>query len=159
MKSLFLISLINSCLLMMSSHPVLLMTFILSQTMIVCLISWLYLSVSWFAFVLFLIFLGGLMVLFIYITSLASNEMMKIEAKNFLATLIFLASSLLMMSYFMNSQSTENSIFNSTTKNFFSMYSASASFLILASMIYLLLTLIVVVKISDKFNAPIKNLV
>merc|ERR1712198_806681 len=57
------------------SHPLAIGLALLSQTILICLITGLSSSSFWFSYILFLIFLGGILVLFIYVTSLASNEM------------------------------------------------------------------------------------
>ena len=48
---------------------------------------------------------------------------------------------------------------NASNKLFYNMYNLNFRFLILFSIIYLLLTLIIVVKIANQKNAPIKNLI
>ena len=46
---------------------------LLIQTILVSIISGLITKTFWFSYILFLVFLGGILVLFIYVTSLASN--------------------------------------------------------------------------------------
>jgi len=142
-----------------SSHPIILITLIFLQTSCLCLIGWVKLKISWFSYVLFLIFLGGLIVLFIYITSLASNELIPLKISNgaIIVLVIFLFSWIIFNSpniqQFFNYQS-EN-IF----KTFNFMYRSNSIILTLTTIVYLLLTLIIVVKISNKFDAPIKNII
>jgi len=44
------------------------------QTLLVALISGLIIDRFWFSYILVLIFLGGILILFIYVAALASNE-------------------------------------------------------------------------------------
>nr|YP_009480519.1 NADH dehydrogenase subunit 6 [Cryptopygus terranovus]APX54991.1 NADH dehydrogenase subunit 6 [Cryptopygus terranovus] len=153
-----LLSFMISNLYLISSHPVMLMMLILIQATLICLISWLYLKFSWFAYILFLVFLGGLMVLFIYITSLASNELMKYDLSSFTmaAVILFMVSTLVFFNW--NGCSLDLMMFNKSINYFSGMYSLPTFTLIGLTMIYLLFTLIVVVKVSNKFDAPIKNI-
>lgn len=130
------------------------MGLILTQALIICAVSWRVLKISWFSYILFLIFLGGLIVLFIYITSLASNEAIAINSSKtpiyFILILLLIAGA----SFSLNPQLKFNTI---TLEPLQIIYSVSSVTLISVSMIYLLLTLIIVVKITSKFEAPIKN--
>jgi len=72
---------INS-ILVIRFHPVIILILILIQSTILCLIIWIYLNSSWLSYILFLIFLGGLIVLFMYITRLASNEKFELRLTN-----------------------------------------------------------------------------
>nr|YP_001798477.1 NADH dehydrogenase subunit 6 [Cryptopygus antarcticus]ABS57575.1 NADH dehydrogenase subunit 6 [Cryptopygus antarcticus] len=158
-KLMFISSVFSSMMIMSSSHPVAIMAYILMQTIIVCLMAWMFLKTSWFSFILFLVFLGGLMVLFIYITSLASNEMIKLNLNNMLLTLFTTVGVVMIMMSYLNHQMELKMDLLNQTKTFFNMYSFESLTMTGLAMIYLLLTLIVVVKISNKFNAPIKNLI
>lgn len=56
------------------NHPIMLMLAILAQVTLSAVTLYLTNPTSWASLILFLIYVGGLIVLFIYITSLASNE-------------------------------------------------------------------------------------
>ena len=135
------------------------MAYILVQTIIVCLIAWLFLKTSWFSFILFLVFLGGLIVLFIYITRLASNEIIKLNLNNMLITLFTTMALVIIIIKYLNHQIDLKIDLLNQTKTFFNIYSFESLTITGLAIIYLLLTLIVVVKISNKFNATIKNLI
>lgn len=55
-------------------HPVALGLTLILHTLLISGVTGLAVGNFWFSYVLFLVFLGGVLVLFIYITSLASNE-------------------------------------------------------------------------------------
>lgn len=152
------LSLITRCLYISSSHPVILIIFILIQTVVLCLILWLKFKIRWFSYIIFLIFLGGLMVLFIYITSLASNELILISINSIFYSVIFCSLLIFFIILSFNLQDNYN-IFNFNFKSFHLIYSIRRSRLVILTIIYLLLTLIIVVKISNKFDAPIKNMI
>ena len=139
------------------SHPVIFISLILLQTVILRISIWITSSCSWFSFILFLIFLGGLIVLFIYITSLASNELLTHNMHTLnIYSLISITS--LWMILFNNKNlerihHKENNILNF----FIDIYSESLINIITLVIVYLLLTLIIAVKISNKKEAPIKS--
>lgn len=58
-------------------HPITIGITLLIQTVIVRIITLLLFSNSWFSYIIFLILIGGLLILFIYITRIASNEKFK----------------------------------------------------------------------------------
>jgi hypothetical protein len=99
------------------------------------------------------------MVLFIYITRLASNEKIKINLKHLSLALIVAALIGVLGSRGANYQIERIINIINQNKIFFNIYSLESFILVALTILYLLLTLIVVVKVSNKFNAPIKNLI
>nr|AEZ51422.1 NADH dehydrogenase subunit 6 [Cnaphalocrocis medinalis] len=154
-------------------HPLSMELMILIQTLLVCLISSIMLSTYWFSYILFLTFLGGLLVLFIYITSIASNEMFKISfnMKIFFFTCIFIIFNISIFN--LNNLMWLNfNINNLELKNFFNMFLFmnnenkinlsklynNQTFLMMTMMIiYLFITLIAVVKITNIFYGPLRS--
>lgn len=138
------------------THPVGFLILILRQALLVCLVSWALIKSRWFSFIIFLIFLGGLIVLFVYITRLASNELIySLQFESIPLIIITLAAPIL---FTLISNTESITIYSSSPeKTFFLIYSPRFAVLILFSMVYLLLTLIIVVKIADQFDAPIKT--
>ena len=67
----------TSILFLRLSHPLAIGLGLLFQTILICCTTGLSNISFWFSYILFLIFLGGILVLFIYVTSLASNEIFK----------------------------------------------------------------------------------
>nr|YP_010620301.1 NADH dehydrogenase subunit 6 [Thereuonema tuberculata]WAX37251.1 NADH dehydrogenase subunit 6 [Thereuonema tuberculata] len=142
------------------SHPLSILVVIISQTMILAvLVSMLNMS-YWFSYILFLIFLGGMLVLFIYIASLASNEIflktslfkiVKIFTIPFLASLLLLYNSKNLFSYSIVPQNIDiNLIIN---KFYIQNY-----LLTLLLILYLLITLFAVVKITKFNKGPLRSM-
>nr|YP_010403054.1 NADH dehydrogenase subunit 6 [Plutella porrectella]UQV94861.1 NADH dehydrogenase subunit 6 [Plutella porrectella] len=154
------------------NHPMSMGMMILIQSMMTCLISGMMINSYWFSYILFLTFLGGLLVLFIYMSSIASNEIFKISM-NYL--IIFLTIMMLNFSasiYFMHNLNWMNFSFNSETTKFFStffffnneekinlskLYNNQTFLMMLMMIIYLLITLLAVVKITNIFYGPIRS--
>nr|AMH85692.1 NADH dehydrogenase subunit 6 [Paralucilia sp. ACMJ-2016] len=149
-------------------HPLAMGLTLLIQTTLVCLTSGLMTKSFWFSYILFLVFLGGMLVLFIYVTSLASNEMFTFSIKLLfislsilfvmIITLFFMDKNILLQYQNleiksicdMNSYLTENSL--SLNK----LYNYPTNLLTILLMNYLLITLIAVVKITKLFKGPLR---
>lgn len=69
------------------THPIALGVNILLQTALISLLIGLNLPSFWLRYILFLVFIGGILVLTIYVVRLASNEIISINFKNFLWSL------------------------------------------------------------------------
>nr|YP_009002575.2 NADH dehydrogenase subunit 6 [Cherax preissii] len=148
------------------SHPLSMGLTLLIQTILICILSGLFNASFWFSYILFLIYLGGMLILFIYISSLASNENFKINFKFMALIPILLLISLLLIltdpmiypSKFFNSSTfmiLENKInFSYLTSG--PIYSLPSTLLTFFMILYLLLTLIVVVNIINISSSPLR---
>nr|QNN85700.1 NADH dehydrogenase subunit 6 [Bengalia sp. DZ-2020] len=149
-------------------HPLAMGLTLLIQTTLVCLITGLMTKSFWFSYILFLVFLGGMLVLFIYVTSLASNEMFTFSIKLMFISLMILLLMITTM-FFMDKnllllyQNLENSsLYNLNTyimENSLSLnklYNYPTNLLTILLMNYLLVTLIAVVKITKLFHGPLR---
>nr|AWV83351.1 NADH dehydrogenase subunit 6 [Muda kuroiwae] len=75
-------------------HPLSMGFILLIQTLLCCITSMIYMNNYLFSYMMFLIFVGGMLVLFMYMSSIASNEKftfsMKLLLMNVFMMLIFL---------------------------------------------------------------------
>nr|YP_009560244.1 NADH dehydrogenase subunit 6 [Oxysarcodexia terminalis]QAA79142.1 NADH dehydrogenase subunit 6 [Oxysarcodexia terminalis] len=149
-------------------HPLAMGLTLLIQTTLICLTSGLMTKTFWFSYILFLVFLGGMLVLFIYVTSLASNEMFSFSIKLMITAMIMFTLSIMILFFIdkniimqytnmeiksifdMNSYMMENSL--SLNK----LYNYPTNLLTIMLMNYLLITLIAVVKITKLFKGPLR---
>nr|YP_009058486.1 NADH dehydrogenase subunit 6 [Scathophaga stercoraria]AIL95208.1 NADH dehydrogenase subunit 6 [Scathophaga stercoraria]UJG45472.1 NADH dehydrogenase subunit 6 [Scathophaga stercoraria] len=149
-------------------HPLAMGLTLLIQTTLVCLMSGLMTKSFWFSYILFLVFLGGMLVLFIYVTSLASNEMFSFSIKLlFISLMIF---SIMMITLFfidknnllnysnmeVQSISNMNSYLMENSLSLNKLYNYPTNLLTILLMNYLLITLIAVVKITNLFKGPLR---
>lgn len=128
-------------------------------------------SSFWFSYILFLVFLGGILVLFIYITSLASNELFYTPIKSLIiiiASIIFILSiSTVTDPYFWNifTKNTDliaidlipNIPYTEATPHLTKLYNKPNHLITLILVNYLFLTLIVIVKITNIFQGPLRQ--
>nr|UDF87494.1 NADH dehydrogenase subunit 6 [Loxostege aeruginalis] len=155
------------------NNPLSMGLMILIQTLLTCMMSGMIIKTYWFSYILFLTFLGGLLVLFIYVSSIASNEMFKTSFFMNMYFMINISIILLISILFMNNLSWMNLNNNNLEmNNFFNMFLFfnnenkinlsklynNQTFLIMIMLImYLFITLIAVVKITNIFYGPLRS--
>nr|YP_009175535.1 NADH dehydrogenase subunit 6 [Ruidocollaris obscura]ALG66400.1 NADH dehydrogenase subunit 6 [Ruidocollaris obscura] len=152
------------------NHPLAMTLTIILQTLFICLTISNLSQTFWFSYILFLIFLGGMLVLFIYITSLAANEFFPSLFKFILLLILiftliliinsFIDSSLLnIFSFNMETQTLTSStlMYNEPLYSLIKLYNLPTNFLTLMLITYLLITLIIVVKITNIYLGPLRQ--
>nr|YP_009938377.1 NADH dehydrogenase subunit 6 [Lethe syrcis]QNU07796.1 NADH dehydrogenase subunit 6 [Lethe syrcis] len=160
-----------SILMFFINHPISMGLLILMQTLFITLLLGMLINSYWFSYILFLVFLGGLLVLFIYVSSIASNEIMNISFINkFFIFIPFLVLFLIIL--FKNNLNWLNLSFNEDMTNFmnmflfsynenninlFKLYNKQTYLLMITMIIYLFITLIAVVKITNIFFGPLRS--
>nr|QQP21486.1 NADH dehydrogenase subunit 6 [Tipula melanomera gracilispina] len=165
-------SLIISYLFTQMKHPLSMGFILLIQTFTISLITGSFTKTFWFSYILFLIFIGGMLVLFIYMTSLASNEMFNFSMKKFLMT-SFILMFIMLIIYTMNDLSYFNSLLLNTEMksiinemnfikennlNLNKLYNFPTNMLTLLLINYLFLTLIIIVKITNNYYGPLRQM-
>nr|AVN67935.1 NADH dehydrogenase subunit 6 [Parcoblatta fulvescens] len=147
------------------NHPLAMGLILLMQTIMISIISGMLSQSFWFSYVLFLIFLGGMLILFIYVTSLASNELFFLSTKMMMLSIpiiIMMSSIIMIMSKNMIIQNQETLNFlmmnNSLLNSIMKLYNQSTGIITILLASYLFLTLIVVVKIINIFKGPLRHL-
>nr|YP_009558811.1 NADH dehydrogenase subunit 6 [Metaplax longipes]QBA83260.1 NADH dehydrogenase subunit 6 [Metaplax longipes] len=147
------------------SHPLAMGLTLLIQTVLISLSVGLYNFSFWFSYILFLVFLGGMLVLFIYVSSLASNESFSFSTSSFLLSTILVMMMMTLMSLidpFVLSQiplalPTSSLDFSYSTPLMINwIYNSPSMMFTLFIVSYLLLMLIVVVKIVNLFKGPLR---
>nr|YP_010454701.1 NADH dehydrogenase subunit 6 [Epeorus melli]QZZ23877.1 NADH dehydrogenase subunit 6 [Epeorus melli] len=150
------------------THPLAMGLILLCQTLLISLMTGLLAPTFWFSYVLFLVFLGGMLVLFIYVTSLASNEMFSISAQTMLGAMM--SGGLILMFTCLNDPSLwvtpnlsdQTNLINWTgtqpTLNLLiKLYNNPTHLLTLLLVLYLFLTLVAVVTITQIFQGPLRS--
>lgn len=137
------------------------------QTIIISLITGIINFNYWFSYILFLIIVGGILILFIYITRIASNEKFKLSYKIIL--LIFRISLLLLLIITFIDSFLFNNInileLKNQNLNYYYNYSINkylnwpSNLILFIIIIYLLITLIIVVKITNIEYGPLRQII
>nr|YP_009939845.1 NADH dehydrogenase subunit 6 [Ectophasia rotundiventris]QNV49160.1 NADH dehydrogenase subunit 6 [Ectophasia rotundiventris] len=162
------IMLIFNFMFMNMKHPLAMGLTLLFQTTLICLTSGLMTKSFWFSYILFLVFLGGMLVLFIYVTSLASNEMFSFSIKLMsISMLIFFMMMIMLimmdknfLMYYKNlemkSMYNMNSFILENSLSLNKLYNYPTNLMTILLINYLLITLIAVVKITKLFKGPLR---
>nr|WHM51833.1 NADH dehydrogenase subunit 6 [Cryptotermes bracketti] len=160
MKMLMTASALSGMMFTQMNHPLAMGMMLLMQTMMTCLISGLMHKSFWFQYILFMVFIGGMLVLFIYVASLASNEMFSLSTK-----MMSVSAAALLMSTTLKNWTTPDSsdaTTYSTTGNEIclmtsKLYNQPSGALTILMALYLLMTLIVAVKITNVSKGPLRQ--
>nr|QWB85765.1 NADH dehydrogenase subunit 6 [Clytobius davidis] len=163
MLSIIIISMSLSIIFLFLNHPLTFGLILLLQTILMAVLSGMMNLNFWYSYILFLVMVGGMLILFMYMTSVASNEKFKLSLKMtpmLLITFTTLVFSLFLdpmiiefkkLNYELMSQNFNNSMSLSKYMNF------PNSMLMIVIILYLLLTLIMVVKITKIRYGPLRQ--
>nr|YP_010925948.1 NADH dehydrogenase subunit 6 [Thelaira chrysopruinosa]WKF19269.1 NADH dehydrogenase subunit 6 [Thelaira chrysopruinosa] len=165
---LYMFMIITNLIFLSMKHPLAMGLTLLIQTLLVCLLTGMISKSFWFSYILFLMFVGGMLVLFIYMTSLASNEMFSFSTKLMFILLLIFMISLFFMIYMnkhmypqmknneMKSINKLNSFMIENSLTLMKLYNYPMNLLTIMLINYLLITLIAVVKITKMLNGPLR---
>nr|WMV00203.1 NADH dehydrogenase subunit 6 [Kikihia sp. 'murihikua'] len=131
-------------------HPLSMGLILMMQTLLSCLICSLYLSCYLFSYILYLIFIGGMLILFMYMSSIASNEKFIYSIKLMMFNFLFLTLiNLINMIDLKSLNISSNMMMYMNHNNFMmsKMYIIPSGMMTLILTIYLLFVLIIVINI------------
>nr|AWV83780.1 NADH dehydrogenase subunit 6 [Okanagana oregona] len=162
MKIMLSFSFLFTILFMSTKHPLSMGSILLMQTILSSMICSLNLNSYLFSYILYLIFVGGMLILFMYMASVASNE------KFYLSNVLFIMYLMMFMffvlyKYFLHLESNSYyMIINSFDQNsnylINKLYIMPSSMLTLMMVFYLLFTMIVVSNIIGMKFMPLRSL-
>nr|YP_010329438.1 NADH dehydrogenase subunit 6 [Haemaphysalis kitaokai]UNO53882.1 NADH dehydrogenase subunit 6 [Haemaphysalis kitaokai] len=133
-----------SVMLMMMSHPMMMLMSIMLLTFFLSLMFYFSFQLAIISLIMILLILGGMLIVFMYMISLCPNKKI-----NFNKNSIIMSFLILMTSNFCILMKFEIS-------NFIKMYSNNSMNLLLLMMMYLIVSLMVVMKISNSKQSPVK---
>lgn len=153
------------------NHPLAIGLILLIQTFIICLATGIISKTFWFSYILFLVFLGGILVLFIYVTSLASNEIFSISIKTLIwSSIIIIVTIFITIILDINfltpitenieiiNLSNINSLIKENSIILNKIYNYPTNLITLVLINYLLISLIAIVKITNVFYGPLRQI-
>nr|QLD97008.1 NADH dehydrogenase subunit 6 [Proknekalia peringueyi]QLD97021.1 NADH dehydrogenase subunit 6 [Proknekalia peringueyi] len=147
------LSILISIFFLLSTHPLSMILLLIAMTFMVAFFMYLTMKTTWFSLILILLILGGMLVLFIYVTSLTPSKNLSSKNDSFSFYSLFFSenknnphcfylSSLVQLSF------NKNNIFQYNLND-------NTIFLIFIT-IYLLLTLIAIMKLINSSMAPLR---
>nr|AOY39523.1 NADH dehydrogenase subunit 6 [Hypothenemus sp. BMNH 1040003]AOY40290.1 NADH dehydrogenase subunit 6 [Hypothenemus sp. KM-2015] len=142
-----------SIMMMALKHPLSVSMALIIQALLAAITTGLFFNYFWFGFILFLVIVGGVMILFVYMTSIASSEKFK-SPSPLKSILMFTIITLMTLSTLKTMTIKTN---NELTKTFMEYFNSNNMQMMIFLMIYLFVALIAVVKISDKNSGPLRQ--
>nr|YP_010563162.1 NADH dehydrogenase subunit 6 [Demonax pseudonotabilis]UYX61168.1 NADH dehydrogenase subunit 6 [Demonax pseudonotabilis] len=156
-------SLMLTIMFILLNHPLSFGMVLLLQTLLMSLITGMINQSFWFSYILFLIMVGGMLILFIYMTSIASNEKFNFSVKMTLSMMFLFSISLILM--FTDKMMTNMKMINWEQESFplnklsLSKYiNIPNNMIMMMVIVYLLITLIMVVKITNIKQGPLRQM-
>nr|QIV24637.1 NADH dehydrogenase subunit 6 [Rhipidocerus australasiae] len=165
MMTMILLTLMTSICFLFLWHPLSFGLILMIQTILIALITGLLNYNYWFSYMLFLIMVGGMLVLFMYMTSIASNEKFKFSSSMLymIMFMMILTLSFMFMDNFLYNMNLfmydlENQEMLTENQMSLNKYFNNPSSLILILILsYLLITMIMVVKITKIEYGPLRQ--
>nr|YP_010610873.1 NADH dehydrogenase subunit 6 [Idiocerus consimilis]WAP91694.1 NADH dehydrogenase subunit 6 [Idiocerus consimilis] len=128
------------------------------QTIMMTLLMNKMMVTSWLTMITFLMMIGGLLILFIYMSSLASNEKFKINMKVLIIMMLMMITSEELMQDMQINETQD--IMNTMTIEQLSLnklYNKKSLMITLIMVLYLLLTMIAVTKLVKHYEGPLRS--
>nr|YP_002317257.1 NADH dehydrogenase subunit 6 [Symphylella sp. YG-2006]ABQ01743.1 NADH dehydrogenase subunit 6 [Symphylella sp. YG-2006] len=135
---------------LMMKHPLSMGITLLMTAMISSILSLMMMNSPWYPFIFFIIMVGGVLVLFLYMASISPNSMKP-------SSIIMPMMITITISIFMN----QNMKINQTTDNLLTMktlFMSTNSWMIPLMAMYLLITMILIIKITNKNKSPLRKM-
>nr|YP_010463276.1 NADH dehydrogenase subunit 6 [Macropes harringtonae]UUJ37800.1 NADH dehydrogenase subunit 6 [Macropes harringtonae] len=138
------------------SHPLIMAMIVIMQTIMISVMVGIIMNSFWFSYIILIMMLSGMLVLFTYMASIASNEKFNMSMKMILTSVI------LMICMFMYSKTNEEISIN-LPSNYLSiilnwLFSSNTMMITMIMVLYLFFTMIVVSKIVNINEGPLRTL-
>nr|QWB85726.1 NADH dehydrogenase subunit 6 [Stenodryas sp. N127] len=145
------------------NHPLSFGLILLIQTVLISIMTGMMNYTFWFSYILFLIMVGGMLILFIYMTSVASNEKFKLSYSFLLLSMFFLFIEMIALfadKFFYNMNLINKELIKEQMENSLSMskfLNFPMNLIMFLVIVYLLIVLIMVVKITNIKYGPLRQ--
>nr|YP_010461836.1 NADH dehydrogenase subunit 6 [Tapinoma ibericum]UUF93602.1 NADH dehydrogenase subunit 6 [Tapinoma ibericum] len=154
----------------LNSHPVFIMIIIIIYNSMICLNMSMWKMNFMYSIMLFLILISGLLIIFLYFSSLISNEQMTFYSNKILLLSLIFNIMYMYMLFLMNKLFSNNIIYttkeinslnkinNKMFENILNLYIYPYNNITICSMLYLLLTLFIIIKLSNMKIKPLRKI-
>nr|YP_010535672.1 NADH dehydrogenase subunit 6 [Alectorobius rietcorreai]UYB78571.1 NADH dehydrogenase subunit 6 [Alectorobius rietcorreai] len=130
---------------MASTHPIFMIITMILMALILNMYMYSFMKYTWFILIITLLILGGLLVIFLYVTSLTPNKKFKFKKKIFF---------LIPITFLLNTNQITN---NSSNNQIDILFMTESMKMLILTLIYLILTLISITMLIKSSMAPIKS--
>nr|YP_002735015.1 NADH dehydrogenase subunit 6 [Hydaropsis longirostris]ABZ02030.1 NADH dehydrogenase subunit 6 [Hydaropsis longirostris] len=139
-------------------HPISMGVLIIIQTISIAMLSGMMSSTFWFSYIITITMLSGMLVLFIYMASVASNEMISVSIKMIIMTIVILSLGLILQ----NMDNYEDIFINKTnqekikTISLNPLFNMKHKFITMMMITYLLFSMITISFIVNITEGPLR---
>uniref|UniRef100_A0AAU7YUR9 NADH-ubiquinone oxidoreductase chain 6 n=1 Tax=Phraortes similis TaxID=3127883 RepID=A0AAU7YUR9_9NEOP len=140
---------------LMVKHPLSLGITIILQTTLISMMTGMMFKSFWFSYILFLMYIGGMMVLFIYMTSLIPNKLFSFSHNKIIITM-FMLMLIMMMNKNKIMMNYDMTLMEMKSNMLMKMYSMPSNTSTMLMAMYLLFTMITVFKITEMNKGPLQ---
>nr|QNH94192.1 NADH dehydrogenase subunit 6 [Eochionelasmus coreana] len=139
-------------------HPLAMILILILQTLLISLTIYSITQFPWFSYTLILVFLGGMLILFTYMSNIASNETFKPNLGMIILLILAPITSFLILPPKLNLTQESNSMNQEQFPNLIIMkpFSDAITPITMLMASYIILTLLTVVKISKMSQGPLR---
>nr|AFI23471.1 NADH dehydrogenase subunit 6 [Hypselosoma matsumurae] len=144
------------------NHPLSMGFILIFKTLLIVIMSGIIMKSYWFSYIMFMMILGGGLILFIYMASVASNEKMTISKNMIMHSImimmmslifIFIPNKLFMQNYYMEKQAL---IYNEQLMSLNKLFNKEAMMITMMMVIYLMMTMVIINFIVKIFEGPMR---
>nr|YP_011010638.1 NADH dehydrogenase subunit 6 [Halobates bryani]WPW47318.1 NADH dehydrogenase subunit 6 [Halobates bryani] len=159
MKLIFMFMIATSTTLITLNHPLSMGFSLILITFLSSMVMSIWMKYTWYSYILVLVMLGGMLVLFMYMASIASNEIMKFSFK----TLILIMTTMIVSAIFLKEDMLSyNSAIIQTADSqqnmsMMKLFNTQSSIITIMMALYLLMTMIYVIFITNTFEGPMRK--
>nr|QEH58951.1 NADH dehydrogenase subunit 6 [Metrocoris sp. XD-2019] len=143
----------------MVNHPLSMGFNLIIMTLLISMMMNMMIQYSWYSYMLILVMLGGMLVLFMYMASVASNEIMKFSFKITIMAIVIMLFMMLILKTEMLSNS--NMFFsymeNQQNMSMMKLFNSKSMYITIFMALYLLMTMIYVIFITKTFEGPMRK--
>nr|QUL61660.1 NADH dehydrogenase subunit 6 [Orthopagus splendens] len=150
----------NMIILTSMKHPISMGTMMIIQTTMMCIQQTNKNFSPWFSYMMFITIIGGMMVMFMYMASIASNNKFKMNIMIFIMWMFMIISiyKINSLSFIVSMEEKKMDIITmQEMKSTLKTFNKPKMLLTILMMMILLITMISVTKISSTFEGPLKN--
>nr|YP_010311863.1 NADH dehydrogenase subunit 6 [Planusocoris schaeferi]UNA71171.1 NADH dehydrogenase subunit 6 [Planusocoris schaeferi] len=153
---LFMMLVIMSIMFMTFKHPLSMGMGIITHTIIIAMISGMMLGSFWFSYIIMIIMLSGMLVLFIYMASVASNEKFHPSTKMIMMMLMMIIMSMIYQMYLEINDNEMETLINPEKLSLNSLFNMKHKNITMMMVIYLFFTMINVSFIVNISEGPLR---
>nr|YP_011010599.1 NADH dehydrogenase subunit 6 [Halobates alluaudi]WPW47253.1 NADH dehydrogenase subunit 6 [Halobates alluaudi]WPW47292.1 NADH dehydrogenase subunit 6 [Halobates alluaudi] len=159
MKMMFMLMITMSTTLTVLNHPLSLGFTLILITFLSSMIMSMWMKYTWYSYILILVMLGGMLVLFMYMASIASNEIMKFSFKTLIMIMTIMIISMIFLKEEMLSYNSTviQTMDGQQNMSMMKLFNTQSSIITIMMALYLLMTMIYVIFITNSFEGPMRK--